>query len=464
VNKIAPTADLDVNGTTRTTFLRVEGPAGEGQLEVGALTFTDNSITSSTGTLRFEASGGEATVYHARLQVKDFQISGNTISTTVTNRAINIQPDGLGSVNIVANTNITGDLDVTGSINATGNITLGGNIIVGDNLANDTLTVNAKIGSNLIPKDNISYDLGDPSYKWKDLYTNNLYVATEFQIADFTISGNTIATSANSITFDTPIGQSVIFNAALVIDALRISTNTISSTTTNSPIVLNPNGVGTIELQANTNVTGNLGVTGNIQADGNITIGGDIIIGNELTDNIEINAAIKSDLIPQADNTYDLGSSSFKWRDLYVTNFYTNNIDLTALNIGNVTINNNEISTTSGQNLVIDGNGTGGVQLGNFRIVDNVITNIVSGAVSQIAQSGTGYFKIAGTNGFVPPVGNDAQRPTAYAVLGMTRFNTFSKALEVWDGAAWSSPAGSSGSVSFNQAEDIAVQIALTLG
>jgi hypothetical protein len=105
------------------------------------------------------------------------------------------------------------------------------------------------------------------------------------------------------------------------------------------------------------------------------------------------------------------------------------------------------------------------VRLGNFRIVDNVITNIVSNAVSQIVQSGTGYFKIAGTNGFVPPVGNDAQRPTAYAVLGMTRYNTNSKALEVWDGSGtWASPAGSSGAVSITQAEDIAVQIALTLG
>jgi hypothetical protein len=114
--------------------------------------------------------------------------------------------------------------------------------------------------------------------------------------------------------------------------------------------------------------------------------------------------------------------------------------------------------------LYIDGNGTGGVRLGNFRIVDNVITNVVAGAISQIVQSGTGYFKIAGTNGFVPPVGDNAQRPTGYEALGMTRYNTFSKALEIWDGLTWASPAGSSGAVSINQAEDIAVQIALTLG
>jgi len=81
-----------------------------------------------------------------------------------------------------------------------------------------------------------------------------------------------------------------------------------------------------------------------------------------------------------------------------------------------------------------------------------------------IAQTGTGYFKIQGTNGFVPPVGSDGDRPTAYAVLGMTRFNTDSAALEIWDGADWASPAGSAGAVSVAEANDIAAQLVLTLG
>ena len=124
----------------------------------------------------------------------------------------------------------------------------------------------------------------------------------------------------------------------------------------------------------------------------------------------------------------------------------------------------NEITTTTGTDIYIDGNGAGGVRLGNFRIVDNVITNVVSGAISQILQSGTGYLKISGTNAFVPPKGTNAQRPTAYAVLGMTRFNTESKALEVWDGIQWASPAGASGAVSATDAEDIAAAYALMLG
>jgi len=205
-------------------------------------------------------------------------------------------------------------------------------------------------------------------------------------------------------------------------------------------------------------------VSGNVNATGNVVIGGNIQIGDALTDNIVINASIRSDLVPETDNTFDLGSPAFRWRAIYANDFFTTALNVPALDIGNLMFRDNEITTTTGQDLYIDGNGAGGVRLGNFRIVDNVITNISANAITEIAQSGTGYFKIAGTNGFVPPRGDDAQRPTAYAVLGMTRFNINSKALEVWDGVTWASPAGASGAVSIIGAEDIAVQIALTLG
>jgi hypothetical protein len=294
--------------------------------------------------------------------------------------------------------------------------------------------------------------------------TTTLTVDNQLNIGDLHFTGNSITSDSATIRFEAAAGEATVYHSRLKIDDLQLQGNTLSTTVLNSSINIDPNGTGTINLLANTNITGNLAVTGNINATGNVVIGGNIQIGDALTDEIIINASIKSDLVPETDNLHDLGSSSFRWRAVYANEFFTTLINVPELNIGNLTFNNNEISTTPGLDLYIDGNGTGGVRLGNFRIVDNVITNVVSNAVSQIVQSGTGYFKIAGTNGFVPPVGNDAQRPTAYAVLGMTRYNTNSNALEVWDGLTWASPAGSSGAVSITQAEDIAIQIALTLG
>jgi hypothetical protein len=294
--------------------------------------------------------------------------------------------------------------------------------------------------------------------------TTTLVADNQVTVGTVTISGNSIRSTASTIAFTAAAGEATIYHSRLQIDDLQLTGNTISTTVSNSSLELRPNGTGTLNVVGNTNITGNLNVTGNINADGNVVIGGNITIGDALTDNVVINASIRSDLVPETDNTYDIGSASYRWRSLYVNNFYTTSITLPTLTVGNLKFDNNQISTSAGQSLYIDGNGSGGVRLGNFKIVDNVITNVVSNAVTQIAQTTNGYFKIATTNGFVPPVGTNAERPTAYAVVGMTRYNSESKALEIWDGTIWASPAGTSGAVSGQQAEDIAIQLALSLG
>jgi hypothetical protein len=294
--------------------------------------------------------------------------------------------------------------------------------------------------------------------------STNITVDNQLNIGNLHFTGNTITSDSNTINFAAAAGEATVYHSRLQIDDLQLQGNIISTTVSNSSIEIDPNGTGTVNIIANTNITGNLVVSGNVNATGNVVIGGNIQIGDALTDNIVINASIRSDLVPETDNTFDLGSPAFRWRAIYANDFFTTALNVPALDIGNLMFRDNEITTTTGLDLYIDGNGVGGVRLGNFRIVDNVITNISANAITEIAQSGTGYFKIAGTNGFVPPRGDDAQRPTAYAVLGMTRFNINSKALEVWDGVTWASPAGASGAVSIIGAEDIAVQIALTLG
>jgi hypothetical protein len=294
--------------------------------------------------------------------------------------------------------------------------------------------------------------------------STNLTVDNQLNIGNLHFTGNTITSDSNTIIFSAAAGEATVYHSRLQIDDLQLQGNIISTTVSNSSIEIDPNGTGTVNIIANTNITGNLAVSGNVNATGNVVIGGNITIGDALTDNIVINASIRSDLVPETDNTYDLGSPTFRWRAIYVNEFFTTALNVPTLDIGNLMFRDNEITTTTGLDLYIDGNGVGGVRLGNFRIVDNVITNVSTNAITQIAQSGTGYFKIQGTNGFVPPRGDDGTRPTAYAVLGMTRFNTNSKALEIWDGIAWASPAGSSGAVSITQANDIAIEIALTLG
>jgi cytoskeletal protein CcmA (bactofilin family) len=294
--------------------------------------------------------------------------------------------------------------------------------------------------------------------------STTLTVDNQLDIGNLTITGNTVSSTINTISFAPSGDDPVVYHSVLDVDDIRITGNTVSTTNSNSNLELKPNGSGTLELQSSTNITGDLYVTGNVNADGNVTIGGNITIGDSLTDEIQFVGSIKSDLIPESDNTYDLGSSSFRWKTAYVNDLFADTLNVPTLDIGDISIRDNEITTGTGLDLYINGNGTGGVRLGNFKIVDNVITNVSNNAITQIGQTGTGYFKIDTTNGFVPPRGTDAERPTAYAVLGMTRYNTNSKALEVWDGTAWASPAGATGAVSEIVANDIAASFALMLG
>ena len=68
----------------------------------------------------------------------------------------------------------------------------------------------------------------------------------------------------------------------------------------------------TIDLSGD--ITGsNLLLSGNANIDGNIVLGGNITIGDANTDNISLGGEFTSDLIPDADDTYAVGSTSRRW-------------------------------------------------------------------------------------------------------------------------------------------------------
>ena len=64
----------------------------------------------------------------------------------------------------------------------------------------------------------------------------------------------------------------------------------------NENIRLSPSGTGTIELQANTNVTGNITATGDIVANGNINL------GNAASDQVKVTGVFEADQL-QIDGT-----------------------------------------------------------------------------------------------------------------------------------------------------------------
>lgn len=315
----------------------------------------------------------------------------------------------------------------------------------------------------------IGINNGSPEYDLDvngNVRTGNLEVLNIFNIGNFTISDNTISSNLPTINFIASAGEATIYHSRLIVNDLEFNSNIISTTVSNSNLEIRPSGTGILDIKKSTNIDGNLTVTGNISADGNVTIGGNIVIGDELSDTITINASIQSSLIPETTATYDLGSTNFRWRNIYSVNINADNLNLNTFEIGNLFFFDTTITTVGNSNLIINPSGNGRVQTGNFDFFQNTITNRVNGSITEITQTGAGYFKIAGTNGFVPPSGNSAQRPSGYQVPGMTRYNTESRALEIWDNVTnnWVSPAGVIGAISETQANDIAIAFALTLG
>lgn len=97
---------------------------------------------------------------------------------------------------------------------------------------------------------------------------------------------------------------------------------------------------------AELDINGNGDISGNLTVHGNATINGNLTLGDADTDNIVFGADVNSSIIPNTDDTYDLGSSSQQWRNLYIDG--TAEIDTLAINGTTVTSTAAEINKLDG--------------------------------------------------------------------------------------------------------------------
>ena len=116
---------------------------------------------------------------------------------------------------------------------------------------------------------------------------------------------------------------------------------------------------------------------------GDAFIGGDLTLGDADTDSISIGADITSNLIPNADATYDLGSSSQGWNDIHLGSGGVINLDG-----GDVTLTHAAGKVTLG--------GDGAVE---FDFANHEMTNVDvnSGAIDGTAIGAASHTTIKGT-------------------------------------------------------------------
>jgi len=78
---------------------------------------------------------------------------------------------------------------------------------------------------------------------------------------------------------------------------------------------------GVLQLTSDTEVEINattIDINGNVDISGNLVLGGNITIGDADSDDISFGGELTSHIIPNADDTFDLGSSTKQWRNVYV--------------------------------------------------------------------------------------------------------------------------------------------------
>jgi hypothetical protein len=155
--------------------------------------------------------------------------------------------------------------------------------------------------------------------------------------------------------------------------------------------------------------------------------------------------------------------------DLTISNANVTIGNVTFANVGNVDAGNvninylaepvaNTDAATKGYVLSqISGNVT---SIGNLVVNDTTITTATANANINIDPNGTGTFTIVGTNGFVIPVGNIAQRPSP-AAEGTLRFNNEYDRLEYYDGTEWDVVGGGITNQTINTADGIITVFAL---
>ena len=172
----------------------------------------------------------------------------------------------------------------------------------------------------------------------------NLIADNSIQIDSIAVNGNTI--SATTPTLNLGTLDNVVYQNKARIDSIDIEGNVISTNDSNANLEFRPNGTGTVDVHSNMNVTGNIHATGNITADG------DIVLGDADTDNIVINADFASNIIPDQNNTYNLGSATKQWNVAYV-----NDVRATTINTPNLDVGGVDLTLRAGNIIYVAENG-----------------------------------------------------------------------------------------------------------
>ena len=296
-------------------------------------------------------------------------------------------------------------------------------------------------------------DLGTTTNRWKEVHIQKANVDT------LTFQNNTITPNAS----DGNINFVSTGSGKVKVDDLSFKSNIVASET--GDLIFNPSTH--VEVSA----TSDLRIPSGETAQRPATLGGiryntniSAFEGTSTSGSVSLQGIYDSD----RDTYLDLSNNQFNFVTAGQTNHTLNGILLESGGFSSdhkFSIDGNVISTDEQDGTFqLRSNGTGktlieSLQFQSSDLYNNSNNNFVFKLTNT---SGNGFLKIQNVNGMVPPLGNDAQRPSS-PELGTTRYNTQREYVESWNGSNWINAAGEVESILEQDVEELAYVFNLIL-
>lgn len=233
-----------------------------------------------------------------------------------------------------------------------------------------------------------------------------------------TLSSNLTVEGATTLNGNTTIGNAATDTVTITAD---VSSNLIPSADSTYTLGDSSNYWSAGYIDALT-TTGNVSIGGNLTVTGNATISGNLTFGDADTDTVSFSADVVSDILPDVTGTYDLGSATKQWQDLFIDG--TANIDSLVADTADInggTIDGAIIGGTTaaaGTFSTLTGTGTttlaGATTTADINFGDNDKAVFGAGSDLQIYHDGThSYISEQGTGNLRIPVSNINVRDSA---------------------------------------------------
>ncbi len=271
---------------------------------------------------------------------------GTTINIASVNATSNSSQLGLNANNELATTfaiqnyvnNRTANLTAAGAntqVYFSNNTVLAGNDAFTFNYTTGVLSLSnaVSIGKTLNVGANVNVDTGSISVgnSSVNVYANSSYVRVN----------NALVTNSANVTTILNVGA----NVNLSTSSINVGNSTVNSSITSTSVdldgVLNTGNTtvsgfttitGTANVGGSLNVvnaaafSNNVSITGTLSVNSSVNFDTNVALGNNSTDIISVNGVVNTHVVPSSNLSYDIGSGTNYWRNIYSGNAYFTNV------------------------------------------------------------------------------------------------------------------------------------------